>query len=120
EPVPPEPQDHAADGADREVVGRHGAAAVALERAADAGPEGNRATDGDEPAHGVHHGRPGKVTEDRMPGPPVEPAHGVAEPPARAPGPVPEDRVDEPGYGGAVDDVAFEPGAPDHGARRHR
>ena len=121
EAVPAEPQDDAADGGDGQVVRRRRAAAVALELAAEARSEGDGAGEGDDAADGVHDGRAGEVTEDGAVGDDaVEPAHGVAEPAARAPDPVAEDRVDEAGHADAVEDVALEAGAADHGARGDR
>ena len=81
---------------DGHVVAGQQAAAVALELAAEAGAEGDGTGEGDHAADGVHHGRAGEVTEhDAVRHDAVEPAHGVAEPAARAPDPVAEDRVDE-------------------------
>src|SRR5205807_2974251 len=97
-----EPQDHAADGADREVVRRQRTAAVPLEHSPDAGPEGDGAAQGDEPADGVHDSRAREVTEHGAAGPAVEPAHRVAQPATRTPDPVAEDRVDEARHHGAV------------------
>ena len=64
EPVPAEPQDHAADGGDRQVVARWQPAAVALELAAEAWAEHDRAGEGDHAAHRVHDGRAGEVTDE--------------------------------------------------------
>ena len=64
EPVPAEPQDDAAEGGEVEVVARRHAAAVALELAAEAGPEDDRAGEGDHAAHRVDDGRAGEVTEE--------------------------------------------------------
>src|SRR5436305_4955823 len=118
EPVPAEPQDHAAEGADGEVVGREWTAAVPLERSAQAGPESDAAGQGDDSADGVHHGGAGEVTENRAAHEILEDAHGVAQPAARTPDPMAEDRVQEAGDGGAVEDVALESGTADHGPRR--
>ena len=65
EPVPTEPQDHATDGAPREVVGRHWSTTVTLEHSAETGSECDRTGEGDHAADGVHDGRAGEVTEER-------------------------------------------------------
>ena len=110
-----------ADGGDVQVVRRQWAAAVALELAAEAWAEGDGAGEGDHAADGVHDGRAGEVTEDDAVGhEAVEPAHGVAEPAARTPDPVAEDRVDEARHREAVEDVALEARAADHRARGDR
>ena len=101
--------------------GGSGAAAVPLELAPEARAERDGAGQGDDAADGVHDGRAGEVTEhDAVGHDAVEPAHGVAEPAARTPDPVAEDRVDEARHAGAVEDVALEARAADHGARRDR
>ena len=82
---------------DVQVVGRHRAAAVTLELAAEARSEGDGTGEGDDAADGVHDGRAGEVTEDdavRRRVPWNQPMR-VAEPAARTPDPVAEDRVDE-------------------------
>ena len=120
EPVPPEPQDDGADGPDDEVVGRHWPAAVPLEPPPEPGSQRDGAEQGDEPADGVDHRGAGEVPEDGAVGEVVEEMGGhVAEPAARPPHPVTEDRVDEARHGHGVVDVALEPGAADHGPRGH-
>ena len=96
------------DGDGQVVGGRH-AAAVALELAAEAGPEGDGADEGDRAADRVHDGRSREVTERHARG---------GEPAVRAPDPVPDDRVDEARHADGVQEVALEPCAADHGARR--
>ena len=119
EPVPAEPQDEAADGRDRQVVRHHGAAAVALELPAEARAEHDRAGQRDESADAVHHRGTGEIVEAH-----AERREEVAvaahrrQPAVRPPGPVPDDRVDEARDAEAVDQVADEAGAADHGARR--
>ena len=123
EPVPAEPQDDATEGTEGQVVGRHWAAAVALELPSEAGPQDDAAGEGDDAADGVHDGRPGEVSEDDPAGvvhEVAEPAHRVAQPASRAPHPVTEDRVDQAGHEDAVEDVALEAGATNECARRDR
>src|SRR5438445_13672480 len=85
EAVPAEPEDHATDGADGEVVGGQRATAVPLEDPPETGPKGDGAAKGDEPADGVHDGRTGEVAEHGVARPAEEPAPGVAQPAAWAP-----------------------------------
>src|SRR5579871_4025599 len=54
EAVPAEPENHATDGCDRHVVTGRKAAAVTLELATNARPEGNRTGKGDETTDRVH------------------------------------------------------------------
>src|SRR5207248_309845 len=82
------PEDDAADGAPREVVGRQRAATVPLEHSADARPEGDGAGQSNEPADSVHDRRAREVAEDSAARQAVEPPHGVTEPAARTPDPV--------------------------------
>src|SRR5947209_971870 len=69
----------------------------------------------------VHDGRSREVTEDSAVRERVEELRRhVAQPAARPPCPVAEDRVDEARHRGRVQDVALEPGAADHRAGRDR
>ena len=121
EPVPAEPQDHTADGRDRQVVRGEGSPTVPLEPAAEPRAQDDRACERDEPTDGVHHGRAREVAEHGPAREAVEEAGcHVAEPAARTPHPVTEDRVDEPGDADRVEQVALESRATDHGARRDR
>src|SRR5439155_6869287 len=104
-----EPQDHPTDGAPRQVVRRRGAASILLELPSQPWTEGHGTGEGDEAADRVDDRGPCEVTEH---GPVGERGQGVerhvAEPAARTPRPVAEDRVDEPGDGDRVPDVADE------------
>src|SRR5581483_12478490 len=114
EAVPTEPQDDATDGAEREVVRRHRAAAVLLELPSEARSQHDAPGERDHTAHGVHDRRAGEVAEDDttvVVDEPREPTHRVAQPAAGSPRPVPEDGVDEAGHEDAVDDLALEAGA---------
>ena len=91
---------------------QHGAAAVALEDAAEPRTERNGAGQRDRAADGVHDGGAGEVAER-------ERLHD-RQPAVRSPGPVADDRIDEAGDADAVEDVADEAAAADHGARRDR
>ena len=111
EPVPTEPEDHAADRGDRHVVtGRH-PSAVPLELATETRTERDRAGQGDHAADGVHDGGAREVTERRVP---------RREPSVGTPHPVAEDRVDEAAHTDAVEQVAAERGTTDHGTGRDR
>jgi hypothetical protein len=113
EPVPPEPEDDAAERGESDVVaGRH-PATIAPELAPEAGPEDDRAGEGDHAAHRVDDGRAGEVAEPHA-------VVGGLQEPARPPGPVAEDRVDETADEKAVDEVAPEVGASDHCSRGDR
>ena len=52
----------AADG-DGQIMRQHGSAAIALELASQARSENDGASQGDEPADGMHHRRTGEVVE---------------------------------------------------------
>ena len=121
EPVPAEPQDHTADGRDREVVRGQGTPTVPLELATEPRAQDDGACERDEATDGVHHGRAREVAEHGPAREAIEEAGcHVAEPAARTPHPVTEDRVDEAGDADRVEQVALEPRASHHGARRDR
>ncbi len=92
------------------MAGRH-AAAVALELPTEAWAEHDGAGEGDHAAHRVDDRRAGEVTEP-------DAGVRVLEEAARPPGPVTEDRVDEPAHAEAVEQVTLEAGPADHGAGR--
>src|SRR5262249_55559434 len=112
EPVPAEPENQAADGAEDDVVRQHRAAAVAGEDAPEPRAEHNRACQRDGAADRVDDGRSREITKrsglhDR-------------EPAVWSPGPMADDRIDEASDADAVKNVADEPAAADHRARRNR
>src|SRR6185312_9939611 len=105
EPVPPEPEDDAADRRDGQVVAGHGAATVTLELATDARAQDDGAAQRDHAADRVDDRRAGEVVERRW-------VDGV-QPAVGSPGPVADDRVDEAADAEAVQQVAREAGPAD-------
>src|SRR5207253_1932051 len=83
-------------------------ATAPMEAPPEAGPEGDGAEEGDEPADRVDDRGAGEVTEHGAVGERVEELRRhVAEPAARPPDPVTEDRVDEARHGHRIVDVAL-------------
>src|SRR5665213_3075857 len=99
-------------------MGQHRSATIALECAAEAWAENNRAGQRHKSADRVHDCGPGEIMErhsGRGPEMSIRAHHG--EPAIRTPGPVTDDRVNESGNGHAVKQVASESGAADHRSR---
>ncbi len=117
EAVPAEPEDQSAADGDGEIVRQHGSAAIALECAAEPWTENDGAGQGNESADGMYDSGTGEIMEanserwEKVAG-----AAHVGKPAVRAPGPVSDDGVDETGDANAVEKVADESGAADHGA----